>query len=281
MMTRMKSGFFIALALMALFVPGLQGEVIFLHDGNAVTSTILDLSSRTGNFDLQNGMTIHRSRIWMINFENGDWDFPGERSQLANNADTLILNNGQVLYANITDFSSRFRRFEFANGGKVTPDQVRRIYLCCQALPPAYSNNRGGGGWNTNPGRRSNYNGITYMVDGRMITSPLKYLNSEKTGFQDGLQVNTKDLWLINFEGDQYYFPNELGQLDKAKDTVFMKNGEMFTDTVSNFDANKNTFQFENGDPIHFTDIQRIYFCCNQFPDALKRKGGGIGRFAK
>ncbi len=121
---------------MALFA---GQSVTFLKDGRSFTGTIIDISSNTGVVDYQGGTKFHRSEIWMINYEGGDWDFPDERDELAAGVDTVFLRNGQVQSGKIVDFSSRRFVYEFQGGGEVNESAVARIYFCCDVLPAAYS----------------------------------------------------------------------------------------------------------------------------------------------
>lgn len=240
-------------------------SVIFLHDGNIITDTIVDMSSRTGQVEFRRSPKLHKSRIWMINYENAQWDFPDERGRLSRGTDTIFLRNGQILNVTIADFSSRRRMFEFNRGGSVHESNVKRIYFCCVDLPEAY---RAKG----QQQQEDDFFSVTFMVDGRVIDSPLKYLNTRKSGFQDGLQVNTKDIWMINFEDENLDYPNERRQLDRRLDTIFLTNNRKVYDTVIDFNERRGEFRFANIDPIHYSQINRIYFCCNLFPDALKNK---------
>lgn len=241
-------------------------SVTFLHDGNAVTDTIVDMSIRTGQVEYRRSPKLHKSRIWMINFENGQWDFPNERGQLSRNTDTIFLRNGHVQNVTIVDFSSRRRMFEFKRGGSVHESKVKRIYFCCVSLPGAYK------GKQQSQTKEDDFYSVTFMVDGRVIDSPLKYMNTRKTGFQDGLQVNTKGIWMINFEDDSLDYPNERRRLNRRLDTILLTNGRKVFDTVIDFNERRGEFRFDNIDPIHYTKIKRIYFCCKPFPNALKNK---------
>lgn len=237
----------------------------FLKDGDIITGTIVDMSSRTGKFEYMNNPKIHRSRIWMINFISSEWDFPGERKQLSRNTDTIFLKNGDTLHVQIIDFSSRRYVFEFRNGGSTHVSKVKRIYLCCTRLPDAYKKK---------VPKPDEYDSFTFLLNGRVIGSPLDYLNHRKTGFQDRLQINTKDIWMINFIDEYWDFPRERRQVNNKSDTVFLKNGRVVYDTVVDFNNERETFRFENIDPIHYSKIKRIYFCCVQLPAAYKSKTG-------
>jgi hypothetical protein len=201
----------------------------------------------------------------MINFMGSSWDFPGERQQLVSNRDTVFLRNGQRLNVNIVDFSSRRHMFEFKVGGAVHESKVKRIYFCCTKLPAAYQ-----GKEETASGE---FESVTFLVDGRIIDSPLSYLNSRKTGFQDGLQINTKDIWMINFKDDSLDFPKERLQLSNRVDTIFPVKGRVFYDTVVGFDGRTGKFSFQRSSPLHYSQVTRVYFCCTNFPEVFRKKG--------
>jgi sRNA-binding regulator protein Hfq len=244
-------------------------SVTFLLDGNAIDDTIVDMSSQSGQVEYRNNLKVHRGRIWMINFESGNWDYPNERAQLSRNTDTIFLRNGQVMNVTIIDFSSRRNVFEFQQGGSVHESNIKRIYFCCTELPGAYQKqSQKKGHWKDAP--QDDYYPVTFMVDGRVIDSPLKYLDMRKSGFEDGLQVNTKDIWMINFEDDEMDFPRERQKLDRRMDTIFLTNGRVLYGNVLDFKEREGTFVLRNMDPVHYSQISRVYFCCNSFPDALR-----------
>lgn len=242
-------------------------SISFLQDGNSIASTIVDVSSRTGTVDYRNGQKIHRSRIWMINFENRNWNFPNERRQLSNNSDTIFLNNGHILKVKIVDFSSRRRVFEFRDGGKVHDGQIKRIYFCCTKLPAAYRK--------SSPSTPVADNGkapATFLRNGRFYNKHLSYLNHTKTGFVGGPQINTKAIWMINFSNKEWNYGHERKQLDRNQDTIFLKDGEILYDVVVDYSKTRKTFRFENTEPLHSSKIKRIYFCCEVLPQAYKNK---------
>lgn len=243
-----------------------EQSVTFLQDGNVITDTIVDMSSRNGQVEYRRSPKIHKSRIWMINYENGQWDFPGERQQLSRGTDTIFLRNGHRLNVTVVDFSSRRRMFEFKKGGSVHESKVKRLYFCCVNLPSAYNDKQ------KKKPQQDDFQTVTFMIDGRVIDSPLNYMNTRKTGFQDGLQVNTRDIWMINLEDESLDYPNERRQMDRRLDTIFLTNGRRVHDTVIDFNARRGEFRFDNIDPIHYSKINRIYFCCKPFPNALKNK---------
>lgn len=253
-------------------------SVTFLHDGRSFTGTIYDVSSRTGVIEYYGNTKIHRSNIWMINYGDNRWDHPQERRQLSNRADTIFLRNGQVMSVRIVDFSSRRRVYEFQGGGNVHEGQVLRIYFCCTNLPAAYQqaqNQRQP--QDRQGGNRDNRYAAVYLMNGRFIEFPLSYLNSRKTGFTNGLQINTHDIWMINLTDKNWNYANERRRLDQSLDTIVLRNGEVLYGTIVDFSEKRGTFRFENMDPVDESQISRIYLCCNPLPDAYKRlQRGGI-----
>ena len=254
---------FLSVILLGFHLSAVQ-SVTFLKNGDTITDTIIDMSSQTGQVEFRSHGKVHRSRIWMINFMGSSWDFPDERAQLVSDRDTVFLRNGHRLNVNIVDFSSRRHMFEFRVGGGVHESKVKRIYFCCTKLPTAYQGQK-----EAAPGESES---VTFLVDGRIIDSPLSYMNSRKTGFQDGLQINTKDIWMINFENDSLDFPRERLQLNNKVDTIFPVKGRVFYDNVVAFDGRTGRFSFQRTNPIHYSQITRIYFCCTQFPEAFRGK---------
>ena len=262
---KLKSLFIILMMLfMALSTYAAQ-SVTFLHDGNRITDVIIDMSSRTGKIEYQNNYNVNRSQIWMINYVNSNWDFPNERNQLSNNTDTVFLRDGTVIKDKIVDFSSRRLVWEFMNSRAVHDSQIKRIYFCCTHLPGAYKEAAPAPG----QGDQNRYS-VTFLVTGKSIEVPLSYLNAQKTGFTDGLQINTHDIWMINFEDNKWDFPGERNQLNKRQDTIFLKDGKVQYGNITSFSEKQLIFQLSRGNPIHESLIKRIYFCCTVLPNAYK-----------
>ena len=83
----------------------------------------------------------------------------------------------------------------------------------------------------------------------------------------NGLQINTKDIWLINFENGQWKFPVERRQLSQEQlDMIVLTAGGITYGKVTGFNQQRGTFQFENIEPLHYSKVKRIYFCCNKIP---------------
>jgi len=241
----------------------------FLQDGRTFSGTLLDISSRTGMVEYFGNTKINRAQIWMINFADNNWDFEAERNQLSNQSDTIFLHNGQTMNVRIVDFSSRRKIFEFQGGGNIHISNVKRIYFCCVPLPEAYRQLL-----RKAPPETSNRYAAIFMTNGNVVESPISYLNSSKTGFLSGLEINSKDIWQINLEDAEWDNANDRRQLDRQLDTIFLKNGRVIFDTVVDFSKNRNTFRFENIDPIHESQISRIYFCCGDMPEAYRNRSG-------
>lgn len=280
MKRRIKS-IFIVLAVVLLGLNLMAGRsVTFLHDGNKVTDTIIDMSSRTGHLEYRGNLKVHKSRVWMINFVDGKWNFPAERRQLSGNTDTIFLRNGQVMNVKIIDFSSRRRMFEFLGGGAVPEGQIKRIYFCCTKLPAAYGSKKATSA--AASGSAGSRYSAAFWLNGRMTEKPLAYLNNSKTGFTDGFQMNTKDIWMINFENNQWNFAAERVRLNRSVDTIFLKNGRVLYNKVVDFNESSLSFSFRSGSPIHESQVKRIYFCCTPLPPAYGSKvGTGIKRRLK
>jgi hypothetical protein len=262
---KLKSFFIILMMVfMAVSLTAMQ-SVTFLKDGNKITDVIIDMSSRTGKIEYRNNHKAHRNQAWMINYVDANWDFPNERNQLSNKTDTVFLRDGTVIHDKIVDFSSRRLVWEFMKTRAVPESQVKRIYFCCTGLPAAYDAAASSPG----PNDEKRYS-VTFLVTGKSIETPLSYLNSQKTGFTDGLQINTHDIWMINFENKQWDFPAERGRLNSRQDTIFLRDGNVVYDNISDFSEKQKTFQLNRGDPIHESQIKRIYFCCTVLPTAYK-----------
>jgi hypothetical protein len=117
---------------------------LFLQGGQMVIGQIGDLSRTRLVFTLRDGREFALHRIWMINFVNTDWNFPGEREKMDEDQHYLFFKNGRMTSGKILDFSHNMG-FQFDTEEKVPLGQVRRIYFT-KALPPAYQERLAQGG---------------------------------------------------------------------------------------------------------------------------------------
>ncbi len=132
----MKKGLCFAAALI-LLGGGLWGgqhlpagaQAIFLKSGDVVNGKIVDLVTPQLELKLENGTNVAIRDIWMINFENAEWNFPGERNILETNDHYIFLRSGDISSGQITSFSAETRGFVFQTGEIFPLNQCRRIYF--------------------------------------------------------------------------------------------------------------------------------------------------------
>lgn len=182
---------------------------VYLMNGTVFVDVINFMSTRSSRLGFHRYGKIKIPNVWMMNFNNKQWNFPGERQSLAPSMDTIFLRNGRILHDRVVTFSTRMKVFRFVHSSPIHMNEIKRIYFCCNKLPASYqallqqgqNNNQN----RPRPPRQSSY--YTFVTDGRVINSSVTYFNNLKTGFQNGLELNTKDIVLINFIDNQYYEP--------------------------------------------------------------------------
>jgi hypothetical protein len=107
-----------------------SGEAaIFFKSGDSIIDKILDISSARLVLETENNGEFPLRDIWMINFIDDGWDFPGERDQMEPRDHYVFLRNEGVSAGRVVDFSSDRRVFQFEGGEEVPIGQVRRIYF--------------------------------------------------------------------------------------------------------------------------------------------------------
>jgi len=107
-----------------------SGEAaIFFKSGDSIIDKILDISSERLVLETENNGEFPLRDIWMINFIDDGWDFPGERDQVEPRDHYVFLRNNAVSAGRVVDFSSERRVFQFESGEEFPIAQVRRIYF--------------------------------------------------------------------------------------------------------------------------------------------------------
>lgn len=232
----------------------------FFLDGNTIIDTVNFMSSRSGRLGFVNSGMFKIINIWMVNFISNEWDFPEEREELASAQDTIFLRNGGIIRDRIDTYSTKMKVFRFDNTAPIHISKIKRIYFCCNRLPKYYEEK-----FKKEPQAAAAY--YTFMIDGRVIDSPIVYLENIKTGFANNLQVNTKDIVMINFENNnnQDSFPNEKRMLARMTDTIFLKDNKVITKNIAKFSNDEGIIEFQDSTQISFSKINRIYFYRNRF----------------
>ncbi len=236
----------------------------FFLDGNMIIDTVDFMSSRSGRLGFINSGMFKIINIWMVNFISNEWNFPEEREELAPTMDTLFLRNGGIIRDRIDTYSTKMKVFRFDNTAPIHISQIKRIYFCCNKLPKSFEEK-------LKTGSAVSY--YTFMIDGRVIDSPIVYLENVKTGFGNGLQVNTKDIVMINFENNQADFPNEKRMLSRTADSIFLEDNNVIYKNIARFNHEEEIIEFQDSTQIPFSKITRIYFYRLRFESEFRKEG--------
>jgi hypothetical protein len=238
----------------------------FFLDGNMIIDTVDFMSSRSGRLGFVNSGMFKIINIWMVNFISNEWDFPDERNELAPTMDTLFLRNGGIIRDRIDTYSTKMKVFRFDNHAPINISDIKRIYFCCNRLPKYYEEKL-----KKEPVAAAAY--YTFMIDGRVIDSPIVYLENIKTGFANSLQVNSKDIVMINFENnyDQDRFPYEKRRLSRTTDTIFLKDNNVIYKNIARFSHDEGIIEFQDSTQLSFSNISRIYFYRERFGRDFRR----------
>jgi len=104
-------------------------QAIFLKSGEVVNGRITDLVAPQLDLKLEDGARIAVRDVWMINFENSDWNFPNERNILETNDHYVFQKSGDISSGRIASFAAEPPSFVFETGEKFPLVQCRRIYF--------------------------------------------------------------------------------------------------------------------------------------------------------
>lgn len=77
---------------------------------------------------------------------------------------------------------------------------------------------------------------------------------------EDGTGIPFRDLWMINFVGEEWNFPSEQNVLESNDHYVFMKSGDISSGQISGLSKDKRSFLFESGEIFPIAQCRRIYF---------------------
>ena len=99
-----------------------SGEAaIFFRSGDVIIDRVVDISSTRQVLQTANSGEFQMREVWMINYVNENWDFPGERDQIETNEHYVFLKNGDVISGRLTDFSSDRLVYQLQTGDEIAP----------------------------------------------------------------------------------------------------------------------------------------------------------------
>jgi hypothetical protein len=104
-------------------------QAFFLKNGDTLTGAIVEINAEKSAIELKDGTSIPLRDLWMINFANEQWNFPGERDLIETNEHYIFLKSGDVTSGRVTAFAAEKREFELEAGDKFPIASVRRIYF--------------------------------------------------------------------------------------------------------------------------------------------------------
>ena len=232
-------------------------SAIFLRNGNMIMGEIIDISSTRRVLQLKDGTEIKLTNIWMINFINTKWNFPGERKQIKTADHYFFLKNGSIIYGKIIDFSSNLRVFELDTGKKIKINAIRRIYFS-EKVP--------------NQLRKEIEKIATiFLKDGTTISGEIVdfSLSRRTLVLKDGNEIKLSAIDMINYVNKGRSFPAERSRIVNSRIYyIFLKDGGVITGRIIGFDSN--AFILASGERLNVSSIKRIYFPKSFFP--IKRK---------
>lgn len=109
-------------------------QAVFLKSGDIVNGRIVELAVPQLDLKLEDGTRVAVRDVWMINFENSDWDYPNERNILETNDHYVFQKSGDISSGRIASFAAEPPAFVFETGEKFPLAQCRRIYFS-KAVP--------------------------------------------------------------------------------------------------------------------------------------------------
>jgi hypothetical protein len=152
---------------------------IFMQGGRMNVGEIGDISRTRLVLQLKDGREFSLERVWMINFINTDWNFPGERERMEKEEDYIFFKNNDITSGRIIDFSSTRRVFQLDTSEEIPIGRVRRVYFS-RHLPPAFESRLKGEEAAKKPDFVGAYKGEIRLSSGEVRTVVLT-LNEDKT----------------------------------------------------------------------------------------------------
>lgn len=113
-----------------------------------------------------------------------------------------------------------------------------------------------------------------FMINGDVRTDIINYMSTgvNKMGFENSSKISLFDIWMMNFESNQWNYPDERAKLSNSLDTLFLRDGRILKDKVRSYSTRRRVFYLRDNREIYVAKVKRIYFCCTKLPDHYRKK---------
>jgi len=73
-------------------------------------------------------------------------------------------------------------------------------------------------------------------------------------------EIRLSAIWMINFVDKKWYFPEELEKIVKPEHYLFLKNGEVISGNIVDYNDRIKMFELGDASTVEIDKIRRIYF---------------------
>jgi hypothetical protein len=207
-----------------------SGEAaIFFRSGDVIIDRIVDISSTRQVLQTANSGEFQVREVWMINYINDSWDFPGERDQIETNEHYFFLKNGDVIAGRLTDFSSTRLVYQLQTGDEIAPGRIRRIYFSKRVPVGLQDQGGAGGGGGAVDVVPGTYRAVS---NNRNVELRLDEGGGARLMYNDGGQRRTMNgTWNLK-RGEEAIVVVNIGNATERKTMTFGRDGQLLIGIV-------------------------------------------------
>jgi hypothetical protein len=109
-----------------------------------------------------------------------------------------------------------------------------------------------------------------FLTNGRRVIGEFVDISAPRLVLQlkYDIEIPLSNIWMINFMDKNWYFPEELKKMVTPEHYLFLKNGDIVTGEVVDFNDRLQVFELDGGGKVEIGKLSRIYFS-SKIPDKL------------
>jgi hypothetical protein len=110
-----------------------------------------------------------------------------------------------------------------------------------------------------------------HLQNGEMVAGEMVDISSTRlvVRLRDGREFPLHEIWMINFVGTDWNFPEERERLEKDEHYLFFKNDRLTSGRIVDF--NRRVFELDTKENVPVAQVRRIYFT-NRLPSAYQSR---------
>jgi hypothetical protein len=113
---------------------------------------------------------------------------------------------------------------------------------------------------------------VIFLKNGSRVIGEFSDISAPRSVLElkSGREIRLSAIWMINFIDKKWYFPEELEKIVKPEHYLFLKNGEVISGKIVDYNDRIKVFELDDSGTTEIGKLNRIYFSKTIPPKLLR-----------